>query len=107
MTVIADFVFIGHSIGKANRKPSHISSIPKSQLKIPNDPIEEFQRAVQYVTPDGKISSAAEASFLFTLSHAPRKKLLAFPLIENYPALLSSLKKPTVLSHHIEIFFTD
>lgn len=40
--------------------------------RYPTIPIEEFQRAVQYVTPDGKISSAAEASFL-TLSHAPGK----------------------------------
>lgn len=32
--------------------------------------IQEFQRAVQYVAPDGKIAHAAEASFL-TLSHAP------------------------------------
>jgi predicted DCC family thiol-disulfide oxidoreductase YuxK len=33
----------------------------------------EFQRAVQYVAPDGHRASAAEASFL-TLSHAPGKK---------------------------------
>jgi predicted DCC family thiol-disulfide oxidoreductase YuxK len=32
----------------------------------------EFQRAVQYVAPDGRRASAAEASFL-TLSHAPGK----------------------------------
>src|SRR5262249_12780539 len=30
----------------------------------------EFQRAVQYIAPDGRRASAAEASFL-TLSHAP------------------------------------
>jgi len=35
----------------------------------PAIPLKEFQRAVQYVAPDGKIASAAEASFL-TLSHA-------------------------------------
>ena len=34
----------------------------------------DFQRAVQYVTPDGRRASAAEASFL-TLSHAPGKGL--------------------------------
>ena len=32
----------------------------------------EFQRAAQYIAPDGRRASAAEASFL-TLSHAPRK----------------------------------
>ena len=32
----------------------------------------EFQRAVQYIAPDGRRASAAEASFL-TLSHAPGK----------------------------------
>jgi lipase maturation factor 1 len=36
----------------------------------PEIPISDFQRAVQYVTPDGRIESAAKASFL-TLSHAP------------------------------------
>jgi len=34
----------------------------------------EFQRAVQYIAPDGTRASAAEASFL-TLSHAPGKAL--------------------------------
>ncbi|MHB1949741.1 MAG: lipase maturation factor family protein [Gammaproteobacteria bacterium] len=38
----------------------------------PSVSIEEFQRAVQYVAPDGTIARAAEASFL-TLSHAPGK----------------------------------
>jgi hypothetical protein len=35
-------------------------------------PLTDFQRAVQYITPDGRRASAAEASFL-TLSHAPGK----------------------------------
>jgi predicted DCC family thiol-disulfide oxidoreductase YuxK len=34
----------------------------------------EFQRAVQYIAPDGRRASAAEASF-FTLSHAPGRGL--------------------------------
>src|SRR6516164_31187 len=34
----------------------------------------DFQRAVQFITPDGRRASAAEASFL-TLSHAPRQAL--------------------------------
>jgi len=36
----------------------------------PAIPISDFQRAVQYVAPDGRIETAAKASFL-TLSHAP------------------------------------
>ena len=44
----------------------------------PAIPISDFQRAVQYVTPDGRIESAAKASFL-TLSHAPGNEIwLAF-----------------------------
>lgn len=38
--------------------------------QYPQVPIETFQRAVQYVAPNGEISHAAKASFL-TLSHAP------------------------------------
>jgi predicted DCC family thiol-disulfide oxidoreductase YuxK len=38
----------------------------------PAIPPGDFQRAVQFITPDGHRASAAEASFL-TLSHAPRK----------------------------------
>ena len=34
----------------------------------------EFQRAVQYIAPDGRRASAAEASFL-TLRHAPQAVL--------------------------------
>src|SRR5713101_2761919 len=40
--------------------------------RFPKIPLAEFQRAVQYIAPDGKIASAAEASFL-TLSHARGK----------------------------------
>jgi hypothetical protein len=52
---------------------------------------DEFRRAVQYVTADGKIARAAEASFL-TLSHAPGgglglflyRKLIGFALISEW-----------------------
>lgn len=37
--------------------------------QYPEIPIESFQRAVQYITPDGQVKSGAEASFS-TLSHA-------------------------------------
>ena len=40
--------------------------------QYPAIPLGEFQRAVQYVTSDGRIESAAKASFL-TLSQAPGK----------------------------------
>ena len=40
--------------------------------QYPAIPEAEFQRAVQFVEPDGRRASAAEASFL-TLSHAPGK----------------------------------
>lgn len=40
--------------------------------QFPTIPIAAFKRAVQYVAPDGAVSSAAKASFL-TLSHAPGK----------------------------------
>ncbi|HYB31998.1 MAG TPA: hypothetical protein VED45_01075, partial [Steroidobacteraceae bacterium] len=38
----------------------------------PAIPPSDFQRAVQYIAPDGRRASAAEASFL-TLSHARGK----------------------------------
>ncbi|MGB6703133.1 thiol-disulfide oxidoreductase DCC family protein, partial [Methyloceanibacter sp.] len=40
--------------------------------QYPDIPQAEFQRAVQYIAPDGTRASAAEASFL-TLSHASGK----------------------------------
>ena len=50
--------------------------VPYQQIAAqhPEIPIAEFQRAVQYLAPDGRRASAAEASFL-TLSHAPGKGL--------------------------------
>ncbi len=42
--------------------------------QFPAIPLADFQRAVQYLAPDGRRASAAEASFL-TLSHAPGKRL--------------------------------
>lgn len=44
----------------------------EASAQYPAIPLAEFQRAVQYIAPDGKIASAAEASFL-TLSHARGK----------------------------------
>src|SRR5208337_4325679 len=42
--------------------------------QYPQIPLAAFQRAVQYIAPDGKIASGAEACFL-TLSHASGKGL--------------------------------
>ena len=42
--------------------------------EYPAIPLADFQRAVQFITPDGRRASAAEASFL-TLSHAPHRGL--------------------------------
>jgi predicted DCC family thiol-disulfide oxidoreductase YuxK len=39
----------------------------------PDIPLADFQRGVQYLTPEGRRASAAEASFL-TLSHAPGRR---------------------------------
>src|ERR1700761_3544728 len=49
----------------------------------PAIPRTEFQRAVQYITPDGHRASAAEASFL-TLSHAPGRAIW-LALYRNLP----------------------
>ena len=45
-----------------------IAAYQNAASAYPQVPAQEFQRAVQYVSPDGKIASAAEASF-FALSY--------------------------------------
>jgi len=52
--------------------------------EYPHIPTGEFQRAVQYIAPDGRRASAAEASFL-TLSHA-RGKGIWLALYKRVPA---------------------
>ena len=46
----------------------------QAAARFPQISIAEFQRAVQYIATDGKIASAAKASFL-TLSHARGKNI--------------------------------
>ena len=46
----------------------------EAAAQYPAIPLGDFQRAVQYLAPDGRRASAAEASFL-TLSHAPGRGL--------------------------------
>ncbi len=54
--------------GEAVRYQPYQDAAPQ----YPQIPLADFQRGVQYIMPDGRHASAAEASFL-TLSHAPGK----------------------------------
>ena len=73
MTAIAASAFIGRAIGRSSPATASITGPTKrSRRNIPRSPQAEFQRAVQYIAPDGRRASAAEASFL-TLSHARGK----------------------------------
>ncbi|HUL41931.1 MAG TPA: lipase maturation factor family protein [Burkholderiales bacterium] len=67
--------------------------------RFPQISIKEFQRAVQYIAPDGKTASAAEASFL-TLSHA-RGKGIWLALYRNLPgfAAVSEWTYAFIASH--------
>ena len=64
----------------------------------------EFQRAVQFIAPDGRRASAAEASFL-TLSHAPGKGLW-LALYRNLPgfAFVSERAYAFVAAHRPAFF---
>jgi predicted DCC family thiol-disulfide oxidoreductase YuxK len=67
--------------------------------QYPGIAIADFQRAVQYITPDGRHASAAEASFL-TLSHA-RGKGIWLALYRKLPgfAALSELAYAFIAAH--------
>jgi predicted DCC family thiol-disulfide oxidoreductase YuxK len=67
--------------------------------QYPAIPLTDFQRAVQYITPDGRRASAAEASFL-TLSHA-RGKGVWLALYRKLPgfAAISELAYAFVAAH--------
>lgn len=72
--------------------------------QYPEIPIEEFQNAVQYVAPDGKISRAAEASFL-TLSNAPGKSFW-LTLYKKLPGFaFISEKSYAFIASHRDLFF--
>jgi predicted DCC family thiol-disulfide oxidoreductase YuxK len=72
--------------------------------QYPSIPLSDFQRAVQFITPDGHRASAAEASFL-TLSHAPGKGFW-LALYRKLPgfAAVSELAYPFVAAHR-EVFY--
>ena len=67
--------------------------------QFPAIPLADFQRAVQYITPDGHHTSAAEASFR-TLSHA-RGKGIWLVLYSKLPgfAALSELAYTLIAAH--------
>ena len=67
--------------------------------QYPAIPITDFQRAVQYIAPDGRHASAAEASFL-TLNHA-RGKGLWLTLYRKLPgfAALAELAYAFIAAH--------
>lgn len=72
--------------------------------QFPDISVQEFQSAVQYVAIDGKISRAAEASFL-TLSHAPGNKLWLW-LYRKIPGFaFVSEKSYLLISKHREFFY--
>ena len=68
-------------------------------VQYPAIPLADFQRAVQYITPDGHYASAAEASFL-TLSHA-RGKGIWLALYRKLPgfATISELAYAFIATH--------
>ena len=70
----------------------------------PTIPVEDFQRAVQYFTPEGQHASAAEASFL-TLSHT-RGKRLWLALYRKLPgfAAVSELAYAFIAAHR-QVFY--
>ena len=73
--------------------------------QFPTISVEAFQHAVQYVAPDGKISSAAEASFL-TLSNAPRKSFL-LTLYRKLPGFAAiSEKTYAFIASHRNFFYS-
>src|SRR6202158_1221650 len=67
--------------------------------QYPAIPLADFQRAVQYITPDGHYASAAEASFL-TLSHA-RGKGIWLALYRKLPgfAAIAELTYAFIAAH--------
>ena len=67
--------------------------------QYPEIPLAAFQRAVQYVAPDGKIASGAEASLL-TLSHASGKGfwLMLYRHLPGFAAI-AELVYASVASH--------
>lgn len=76
----------------------------EAAASFPQISVAEFQRAVQYVGTDGRIASAAEASFL-TLSHAPGNSL-RLTLYRRLPGFaFISEKSYQLISTHRSFFY--
>jgi predicted DCC family thiol-disulfide oxidoreductase YuxK len=72
--------------------------------QYPEIPLATFQRAVQYIAPDGKIASGAEAAFL-TLSHASGKRfwLTLYRHVPGFSAI-AELMYSFVASHRFAFY---
>jgi len=70
----------------------------------PEIPVAEFKRAVQYIAPDGKIASGAEAALL-TLSHAGGKGfwLALYRHVPGFAAIAEAVYA-FVASHRAELY---
>jgi predicted DCC family thiol-disulfide oxidoreductase YuxK len=72
--------------------------------RYPQIPRADFQRAVQYIAPDGRRASAAEASLL-TLSHAPGKGLW-LALYEKLPRFAAVAERTyAFIAAHRPVFY--
>jgi len=72
--------------------------------QYPEIPLRDFQRAVQYIAPDGRRASAAEASFL-TLSHA-RAKGVWLGLYRKLPGFAAVAERAyALIAAHRTAFF--
>jgi predicted DCC family thiol-disulfide oxidoreductase YuxK len=73
--------------------------------QYPQFSAEDYRRSIKYVAPDGKIASAAEASFL-TVSHAPGKSFW-LTLYRRLPGFaFISEKVYAVIASHRSFFYT-
>jgi predicted DCC family thiol-disulfide oxidoreductase YuxK len=72
--------------------------------QYPGIPLSDFQRAVQYIAPDGRRASAAEASFL-TLSHA-RGKGVWLALYRRLPGFAAAAERVyALIAAHRPVLF--
>ena len=85
---------------------NRVSYAPYQEVaeQYPEIPIAEFKRAVQYIAPDGKIASGAEAALL-TLSHATGKCfwLILYRHLPGFAAIAERLY--AVVASHRSVFY--
>jgi hypothetical protein len=99
MTAIADSAATGRATGTSSPATLSTTGRIRTSRAISRDPAADFQRAVQYIAPDGHRASAAEASFL-TLSHA-RGKGIWLALYRRLPgfAAIAELAYAFIAAH--------